>query len=258
MRYVVVPLAVVMLAACAPPSIGSYPEAPESPDDDEPASTAKGPGRSSTVDAGAKSGFANPVLTVTITGPGTISSTPGGLTCQGNICTGSFATGVAVTLIPTASAGSTFGGWGGQCTGAGSCAPVMNSAVNITADFQTVDGTWSGKYTHSQQSQGCTFNNAGTMNVKITTSGTTITSAANVDGLEIRQIPGCQKIDSRTGAATSPITSAATSFTGTWNFAIPGVGGTLPLPFTAAVTGKTMTGTWTCAGCTGSFTLTKP
>ena len=34
--------------------------------------------------------------------------------------------------------------------------------------------------------------------------------------------------------------------------------GLLAYVITAKVTGKTMTGSWTCPTCTGSFTLTKP
>ena len=37
-----------------------------------------------------------------------------------------------------------------------------------------------------------------------------------------------------------------------------GAGGNLAFPYTATVAAKTITGKWTCATCTGGFTLTKP
>jgi hypothetical protein len=45
--------------------------------------------------------------------------------------------------------------------------------------------------------------------------------------------------------------------TGTLPIAINGIQGTLDFPFTATTSGTTLTGKWTCANCTGGFTLTK-
>jgi hypothetical protein len=76
-------------------------------------------------------------LTVSLagTGSGTISGASG-ISC-GIICLGSYATGASVSLTAQASSGSHFVGWGGACSGAGSCAPTMSSAKNVTAQFDT-------------------------------------------------------------------------------------------------------------------------
>jgi expansin (peptidoglycan-binding protein) len=78
---------------------------------------------------------AGPALTVTRggTGGGLVWSTPSGLAC-GAICSSTFDSGT-VDLVATADAGSVFAGWGGACTGTGSCQVTMNGAQTITATF---------------------------------------------------------------------------------------------------------------------------
>src|SRR5436305_14143626 len=53
-------------------------------------------------------------------GAGTITSSPAGITC-GQSCSASFPGGTAVTLSAAPSAGSTFAGWSGGCSGTGAC-----------------------------------------------------------------------------------------------------------------------------------------
>jgi endoglucanase len=245
-----------LVVACAPASIGEYPEGEgtdlpnRSPIDD-----------AEEADAGsAAPANAKPTLTVTLSGSGTgsITSTPTGLTCNGTTCTGTFTKGAAVTLVPTPAAGAVFGGWTGACTGSGSCAPVVNANVAVTAEFLKFDGTWKGTYTNVRPASGCTFNNGGNLTVTLTPNATALASTANIDGLEIRSIPSCNVVDKRASTTTADLTSTGATVTGTWAFAVPGTSGPpLPFPFTATVAGTTMTGTWTCPNCTGSFTLTK-
>jgi hypothetical protein len=197
-------------------------------------------------------------LNVTLTGAGTVTSTPAGVTCTGTTCKGSFARGTSVTLAAAPGAGSLFGGWSGACTGPGPCTVLIDRETAVGADFQTLDGTWSGTYANTRVASNCTFNNAGNLTVTVTATGATFTNSANVTGLELRNIPSCNLAGTRTGAAPdSAVTIASDTLTGTWTFAVQG-GGTLAFPFTAKVAGKKMTGTWTCATCTGSFTITKP
>jgi hypothetical protein len=75
-------------------------------------------------------------VTNTGTGSGTVTdqTTPGQISCGSN-CKGIYDTGSVVTLQATANTGSTFAGWGGACSGTGTCAVTMNSDENVTATF---------------------------------------------------------------------------------------------------------------------------
>ncbi|OQW91378.1 MAG: hypothetical protein BWK78_04830, partial [Thiotrichaceae bacterium IS1] len=73
-------------------------------------------------------------LTVTKTGNGTITSTPAGISCDTD-CTEDYALNTQVTLTATADSGSTFAGWGGSCSGTGTCQVTMSQAQNVTATF---------------------------------------------------------------------------------------------------------------------------
>lgn len=75
-------------------------------------------------------------LTVAVTGPGEILSTPGGI-C-GATCVTSFSTDTLVTLTATPAPGSSFSGWSGACVGASlNCVVQMSSAKTATASFAT-------------------------------------------------------------------------------------------------------------------------
>jgi mono/diheme cytochrome c family protein len=66
-------------------------------------------------------------------GSGTVSGT--GINC-GTDCDEGFAGGAIVTLTATAPAGSTFAGWGGACSGTGTCTLTMSAPRAVTANFQ--------------------------------------------------------------------------------------------------------------------------
>jgi hypothetical protein len=73
-------------------------------------------------------------LTVWVTGQGTVSSNPAGLTCAGEECSGSFSG--PVTLTATPATGFTFAGWVGcKHTGAGTCTVDVTAATEVTAVF---------------------------------------------------------------------------------------------------------------------------
>ncbi|MBX3204485.1 MAG: hypothetical protein KF764_05420 [Labilithrix sp.] len=261
MRSFVTAAVAISVAACSPAPIGDYPDEqgvklPNRRNVDDDATDDEKPD-----DGTVAPPAANPTFTLTVTlggdGAGAITSTPGGVTCQGKTCTGSFAPGTAVTLVPTPAAGSLFAGWGGACTGNNSCAPVVDKDLTVTADLESLAGTWSGTYTNTRQRENCTFNNAGNMTITIAADGTAFSNTGNVTGLELRQLPSCNLVRRETG--TSPkeaITVAGNATSGTWTFNIPGVG-SLAMPYTGTVAGKKLSGGWTCPTCIGSFTLTK-
>ena len=68
-------------------------------------------------------------------GSGTVTSSPSGIDC-GPTCAADFSPGTQVTLTPTGTSGSTFGGWsGGGCSGSGNCTVTMNADTAVTAIF---------------------------------------------------------------------------------------------------------------------------
>ncbi len=82
-------------------------------------------------------------LTVTPagTGAGTVTSSPGGITC-GATCSANFNYNTAVTLTATPETGSVFAGWsGGGCSGTGDCHVTMNAATTVTATFDVIPPT---------------------------------------------------------------------------------------------------------------------
>jgi hypothetical protein len=88
----------------------------------------------------------NFALAVTLTGSGTVSSQPAGITC-GMTCSANFASGTAVTLTATPAAGQILSGWGGACAGNSStCAVQMTVARTVTVAFTTAPAPagWSG------------------------------------------------------------------------------------------------------------------
>src|SRR4030042_2350369 len=68
------------------------------------------------------------------TGTGTVISAPAGVSC-GSDCTEGYSAGVAVTLTASPDTSSTFTGWSGACSGAGSCSVTMDAVKTVIATF---------------------------------------------------------------------------------------------------------------------------
>jgi Divergent InlB B-repeat domain len=75
-------------------------------------------------------------LTKVGAGTGTVTSAPAGIVC-GALCSRFFVQYSTVTLSAAAGANSIFTGWGGDCTGTGTCQVTMDQAHNVTATFDT-------------------------------------------------------------------------------------------------------------------------
>jgi hypothetical protein len=83
--------------------------------------------------------FTGITLSVQVTGPGTVTSTPVGINC-GSDCSQNYVSGTTVTLTATPATGANFLGWsGGGCTGTGTtgrtCSIILKAATSVSAVF---------------------------------------------------------------------------------------------------------------------------
>ena len=78
-------------------------------------------------------------LGVTLAGDGSgmVSSSPTGISCSTGTCSGTFPQDTSVTLSAAPSGGSTFSGWGGACTGTGSCTLTLVSSATVSTTFSS-------------------------------------------------------------------------------------------------------------------------
>jgi len=73
-------------------------------------------------------------LTVSINGNGAVTSTDGGINCPGT-CSHNYPDNSQVTLNATPASGWAFSGWGGACSGTGSCNLTITQNTNVSATF---------------------------------------------------------------------------------------------------------------------------
>ena len=100
-------------------------------------------------------------LMVSVNGSGSVVSAPSGINCQSMAkCDSNFNDGTVVTLMATPAAGTTFTGWGGDCSGKSTCMLTLSSNKQVTATFSplsilTVNTVGSGKITSSPSGIDC-------------------------------------------------------------------------------------------------------
>ena len=116
---------------------------------------------------------------MTVSGSGTVTSTPAGISCSAATCSARFVSGTAVTLSAAPGTNQVFGGWTGDCAGTGACSLTLTADHAATATFTptyalsvTVSG--SGTVTSRPAGISCT---AGTCSARFL-SGTAVTLAA--------------------------------------------------------------------------------
>ncbi len=88
-----------------------------------------------TVTNDSSSGPTSYLLSVTVSGPGTVTSSPPGITCSTGTCSANFQSGATVMLTPTA---GSLASWGGACSGSGSCTVSMTANRSATATFTAI------------------------------------------------------------------------------------------------------------------------
>lgn len=88
------------------------------------------------VSASFVAGTAN--LAVSVSGSGTVTSTPSGINC-GAACAAPFTLGSSVALAATPAPGMVFTGWSGACSGTAPCTVAMAKASSVGAVFATAN-----------------------------------------------------------------------------------------------------------------------
>ncbi|MFL5397575.1 MAG: hypothetical protein ACJ79P_06700, partial [Myxococcales bacterium] len=93
-------------------------------------------GESGSGGGGGSGGAAVHTLKVTVTGNGSVTSTPAGIDC-GTSCTASFPQGTAITLTPTPTpgSGSNLAEWSGACAGTNPCIVLLDADATVGATF---------------------------------------------------------------------------------------------------------------------------
>jgi hypothetical protein len=78
-----------------------------------------------------------PVLTVSVTGTGTVTSSPGGIDCMAASCSAAFSAGTSITLTGFPSGTATSVTWNGcSSSGGETCNLVLENSATVTATFQ--------------------------------------------------------------------------------------------------------------------------
>lgn len=83
-------------------------------------------------------------LSVTVSGSGVVTSSPSGINCASGTCVAAFPAGTVVTLTAKPTPANGLQGWGGACSGTGSCIVTVNAEESVNAAFTGNSGPVSG------------------------------------------------------------------------------------------------------------------
>lgn len=75
------------------------------------------------------------LLSVSVVGSGTVTSSPEGLICSSGTCTAAYSTGSTVTLTAQSDKKWKFSGWSGACNGTSECIIQLLTDQTVTATF---------------------------------------------------------------------------------------------------------------------------
>lgn len=155
------------------------------------------------------------LLTVTLNGLGTVSSSPAGIACTPT-CTANFANGTVVVLTEVPAAGQIWTGWSGDCAGtATTCSVTMSADHAVTATFTPSTGflaysglaivPWGDPTLHTIPDLGGTLrNNATVFDTSFTSYGEPVGNLAPVTRCTDRAIvPGRANISLSAGTGGS-------------------------------------------------------
>ena len=206
-------------------------------------------------------------------GSGTVSSNPSGIDC-GVTCSANYNSGTSVTLTATPTAGSTFNGWSGACTGTGSCVMSMSAAQSVSASFAlityslsvTKSGTGSGTVSSSPAGincgSTCTSNFTSSTSVTLSATAATGSSFAGWSGGGCSGTGSCAVTMNAAQNVTAtftlvPVSLPSCTLTATPASISAGSSSTLTANCSPAATSYTWSG-GSCAGTTGASCTVTP
>ena len=144
-------------------------------------------------------------LTVSVSGSGTVTSSPSGISCPSTCSLGIYY-GNTYTLTASPATGYKFAGWSGACSGTGTCPLPMTAPENVTATFTQLSETLSVGVSGSGTVTGSGISCPGTCSATYAYGTNISLSASPAAGY---QFTGWSGACSGTGSCTVSMTAAS-------------------------------------------------